>query len=187
MKRKHFAAIFRQFPSFFNPQNTQLEIVIATAAHIPVIQQITAEVWPPTYVPIIGEEQVQYMLGRFYSDTALLQQMTEYGHTFLVGYDDGEPVAFASYSEIEPAVYKLHKLYILTSQQGKGIGRRLVDHIIADIRQRGAMALRLNVNIHNHPAMAFYERMGFQHFGDEDIDIGSGYFMNDHILQLPVK
>ncbi len=129
---------------------------------------------------------MNYMLDRFYSSDALRKQMEEDNHTFIVGYDESEPVAFAAYSEIEQGVYKLHKLYILTTQQGKGIGRAMVNHIVADIKKTGASALRLNVNIYNTPAMSFYERLGFAHFKDEDIDIGGGFFMNDHVLQLTV-
>lgn len=143
------------------------------------------QVWPQTYTPIIGAEQVSYMLGRFYDPEALKQQM-ENGHQFLLAYDEAIPVAFASYSGIEPQIYKLHKLYIILGQQGKGIGRFLIDHIVADLKQRNATALRLNVNRYNTAARAFYEKTGFKQILEEDIDIGNGYFMNDYVLSLPI-
>lgn len=161
-----------------------LEIITANTSHIPLIRNLTMQVWPQTYIPIVGEAQVNYMLDRFYTPDALQSQMTEQQHRFIIGHTDGTPVAFASYSEIEPAIYKLHKLYIITSMQGKGIGRALADHIVAGVKALGGTSLRLNVNIHNHPAMSFYKRYGFYHLRDEDIDIGSGYYMNDHVLQL---
>jgi len=124
------------------------------------------------------------MLGRFYTPEALAHQMTELGHRFIIGYEGKEPVAFASYSEIMPGIYKLHKLYVIMAMKGKGAGRAMVDHIVADIKRVNANQLRLNVNIYNKGAMAFYERYGFRHLLDEDIDIGEGYFMNDHVLGL---
>jgi len=163
-----------------------LEIITAGIAHIPLIRELTMQVWPQTYIPIVGEPQVNYMLERFYSPGALEAQMTVQQHHFVVGYEGGVPVAFASYSEIEPSVYKLHKLYIVTTMQGKGVGKGMVDHIVADVKQRNGSALRLNVNIYNLAAMAFYEKYGFRHLRDEDIDIGSGYFMNDHVLVYDV-
>lgn len=161
-----------------------LSVATATEAHIPLIINLTMQVWPQTYVPIIGEEQVAYMLGRFYSPDALEKQMREYHHKIILCYSNDVPVAFAAYSEIEPQVFKLHKLYIIPGNQGQGIGRFIIEHIIADINAHGAATLRLNVNIHNHAAKAFYERIGFTHFKDEDIDIGNGWFMNDHVLEL---
>lgn len=148
------------------------------------IRDITMQVWPQTYVPIIGEEQVAYMLGRFYSPQALEQQMTRDGHRFLIGYRDDEAVAFASWSEIEPGVCKLHKLYTAVSAQGTGVGRAMVDRVVKDAGVHGASSLRLNVNIHNHAAMAFYHKYGFVRIYDEDIDIGRGFFMNDHVYAI---
>jgi GNAT superfamily N-acetyltransferase len=163
-----------------------LKIEKADIAAIPLIRSLTMGVWPQTYIPIIGEQQVAYMLGRFYTPEALEMQMAQYGHQFIICYNGGEPVAFASYGEIEAGIYKLHKIYILPGQQGKGIGGHMLAHITNELRAKQVKELRLNVNIHNHAAMAFYEKVGFRHVKDEDIDIGSGYFMNDHVLGLPL-
>lgn len=142
------------------------------------------QVWPQTYTPLVGAEQVKYMLDRFYSPEALARQMTEQGHHFVVSHADGRPVAFASWGQLEPGICKLHKLYVGTLVQGKGYGRLLVDRVAMDTQASGAHSLRLNVNIHNHAAMAFYERYGFRRVYDEDIDIGSGFFMNDHVYEV---
>ena len=163
-----------------------LRIVNASVSYIPLIRTLTMQIWPQTYVPIIGQEQVAYMLDRFYSEASLLDQMTHQQHQFIIAYEDEEPVAFASYGRIGPDTFKLHKLYILPAMQGKGVGRSLVEHIAAAVKKEGSEWLTLNVNIHNHAAMAFYERTGFTHFRSEDIDIGGGYFMNDHVLRRPV-
>jgi ribosomal protein S18 acetylase RimI-like enzyme len=96
------------------------------------------------------------------------------------------PVGFASYSEVNPSIYKLHKIYILPNQQGFGIGKQVIDYIIDDIQQRGATALQLNVN-RNNPAKNFYEKIGFEVVRSEDGDIGNGYFMNDYIMEKKLQ
>jgi len=160
-----------------------LSIRNAAVTDIPLIRDLAMQVWPQTYIPILGDEQVAYMLGLFYTPDALQKQM-EQGHRFIICNCSGQPAAFASWSEIEPFFFKLHKIYITPGQQGKGIGRFVIDHIVNELQQAGAKELRLNVNIYNNAAKAFYEKTGFQHIGDEDIDIGGGYFMNDHVLSL---
>lgn len=142
------------------------------------------QVWPQTYIPIIGEAQVAYMLDSFYSPQALTVQMEEQAHQFIIAYQDDIPVAFAAYSPLNPDTWKLHKLYILPQVQGKGIGKQMVHYIKNGVSATGAKSLILNVNIYNASAIAFYNRYGFQHLRDEDIDIGNGYFMNDHVYQL---
>ena len=162
-----------------------LSIKKAAIADIPLIRELAMQVWPQTYTPILGEAQVAYMLGLFYAPDALQSQVDQ-GHQFIICSDGGQPVAFASWSEASPGVFKLHKIYAITGQQGKGIGRFIIGNIINELKHAGAKELRLNVNIHNHSAKAFYEKTGFRHLADEDIDIGGGYFMNDHVLSLTI-
>ena len=62
------------------------------------------------------------MLELIYNEKILKKQM-EQGVEFIIVYDGVHAVGFASFSLIQPQVYKLHKIYVLPSQQGKGTGR----------------------------------------------------------------
>ncbi len=124
------------------------------------------------------------MLDKFYSPGELKKQMEELTHRFIICYSDGQPVAFASWSEVAPHIFKLHKIYILPGCQGNGIGKCMIKHIVEDTRTMNAKELRLNVNRYNYSAMTFYEKTGFKLLFEEDIDIGNGYFMNDYVLSL---
>jgi ribosomal protein S18 acetylase RimI-like enzyme len=104
------------------------------------------------------------------------------GCRFIVVYDGTEPVGFAAYQEIKTAVWKLHKIYILASQQGKGTGKFVIDYITKEIQQQGAIALQLQVNRNNN-AKGFYEKIGFVAIEEADFDIGNGFFMNDYVME----
>ena len=58
----------------------------------------------------------------------------------------------------------------------------MLDHIVSAVKQKDASSLQLNVNRKNK-ALHFYEKQGFKIIREEDIDIGSGYFMNDYVLE----
>lgn len=166
---------------------SKLDIKNATTADISVIGRLAMDVWPQTYTPIIGSQQVAYMLGLFYNPAELQKQIEEPGHRFIICYSDLQPVGFASWSQIQPDVYKLHKIYILPDQQGKGTGRYMMEYIVAEIKAKRGKYLRLNVNRFNYAAKTFYTKTGFKRLGDEDIAIGNGYFMNDHILSMRIE
>jgi GNAT superfamily N-acetyltransferase len=147
---------------------------------------LAQQIWPNTYGEILGPEQLKYMLNLIYSPMALRRQMVDEHQQFLIVEQADEPIGFASWSATgDPGIYKLHKLYVLPGRQGKGLGRTLLQFIFETIRPEGATKLRLNVNRVNK-ARQFYERMGFTVIGEEDIDIGHGYFMNDYIMEIPV-
>ena len=162
-----------------------LTIRQATQEDAKLIRELSWKVWPQTYSSLLSAEQIDYMMELMYSEKALLQQMQK-DHQFLIASDNNAPVAFASYSEVDVSIYKLHKIYVLTSEQGKGFGKHIIDHIIKEIKRKNALALRLNVNRQNI-AKQFYEKLGFQVIAEEDIDIGNGYFMNDYVMEKKLK
>ncbi|HET9745065.1 MAG TPA: GNAT family N-acetyltransferase [Chitinophagaceae bacterium] len=162
------------------------EIKIATTQEIPLIRELTFRVWPQTYASILSQEQIDYMLDMMYSERSLEKQINKEGCKFIIVYDDGNPVGFASYSEVEPDRWKLHKIYILQNQQGKGTGKFVIDHIIEDLKKKNASSLFLQVNKHNN-AKGFYEKLGFTEVDFVNIDIGNGFFMNDYVMEKKLK
>ncbi len=154
---------------------------------IPVIQDLAEKAWKAAYSSIISPDQMKYMLDLFYSEPSLKKQMQD-GHQFIIAKEKGKAVGFASYavkSAGEPHTYRLHKIYIDPSQQGKGIGKLLIGFIINDISTHDATSLELNVNRQNK-AMDFYSKIGFKVLREEDINIGNGFFMNDYVMSLPL-
>jgi diamine N-acetyltransferase len=158
-----------------------LTIRNATAEDIPLIRDLCFRVWPQTYASILSRDKIDYMLEYMYSIASLQQQM-EHGSQFIFVYDDETPVGFAAYLPKEHGIYKLDKIYVLPSQQGKGTGRFVIDHIITEIKQKGATALQLQVN-RNNKAKNFYEKLGFVVIDYQDFDIGNGFFMNDYVME----
>ncbi len=164
-------------------------IVPATLKDIPTIIQLAEGTWEPTYRFILSREQMEYMYRVIYTPAALKRQMAEQHHTFLLAYVDGQPAGFASFSpqlpadgpEGAPTDYKLHKIYVLPTQQGQGLGLHLVEAVEEAARRAGGRTLDLNVNRYN-PAISFYERRGFVRQREEDVPIGP-YFMNDYIMR----
>ena len=152
----------------------------ATEDDIDIIRSLANIIWPPTFGEILSAKQISYMLELIYSEKSLKKQITE-GHNFLIAEDNNAPAAYADYSLPKNDVYKLHKIYVLPNQQGKGIGKLLIEFIIKTIKKENASSLLLNVNRYNK-AKSMYERLGFTVIGEEDIDIGEGYFMNDYIM-----
>jgi GNAT superfamily N-acetyltransferase len=158
-----------------------LEIRNATVDNIPLIRELTFKIWPQTYASIISKEQIDYMLEMMYSASSLEKQFKE-GCRFIIAYDDKDPVAFASFQHVGSDAYKLHKIYVLSSQQGKGTGKFIIDHISDTIKKNNARSLELQVNI-NNKARQFYEKLGFTEVDRINLDIGNGYFMNDYIMR----
>ena len=159
----------------------------AKLSDIAIINDLANCIWPRAYKDILSADQMEYMLDLIYSPSSLKKQLKDLHHKFIIVYEDKIPVGFASYSlKINTKdIFRLHKIYILQSQQGKGVGKFLLDKIIADITPSGAKFIELNVN-RNNTALHFYKKLGFKIIAEEDIDIDNGYFMNDYVMELPL-
>lgn len=122
------------------------------------------------------------MLEMMYSETSLAKQMSEEGCSFILVYENGNAVGFASFSEVETGIWKLHKIYVLPNQQGKGTGRFVLESILNTIKEKEAKAIQLQVNRYNK-AKDFYEKLGFSVIKIADFEIGNGFFMNDYVME----
>jgi ribosomal protein S18 acetylase RimI-like enzyme len=141
--------------------------------------------WKPTYKHILSEPQMDYMMRLLYSPHILQKQITEKHYQFIIAMNEESNIGFASYFLINPndiTAYKLQKLYINPEQQGEGIGKKLIDFVIEDIKLKGAQSLELNVNRSNK-AIQFYQKLRFEIIREEDINIGNNYFMNDYVMR----
>jgi len=159
-------------------------IVPNTDSQFTVVRDIAFEVWPKTYGAILTEAQLTYMLEMMYSVAALQEQATLKQHHFVLIYSNDEAVGFASFEHNvnHSGKTKIHKIYILSSQQGKGTGKALVDYIEQQALAIGDKALFLNVNKYNS-AIQFYQKIGFEITKEEVIDIGYGFVMDDYVME----
>lgn len=154
----------------------------ATINDIRIIHKLAHVIWWPTYRDILDKEQIMLMLQNMYSEKALEQQMNE-GIHFLIAERQSRPVGFAGYSltDDEHKIFKLHKIYVLPSEQRKGTGKRLVEYVQSLVRDAGGKIVELNVNRLN-PAFMFYKKLGFEVHKQVDIPYYH-YVMNDYVMR----
>lgn len=158
----------------------------ASKKDLSVIQHIATVAYHDTYVPILGQEQVDFMLDKTYSLNALQEQLDQ-GHMFIIALEQEQKVGFASFTlmEANKRACKLHKLYLLPEKKGSGLGKFLVNEVILTAKKLGSKSLLLNVNRFNK-AIGFYEKMGFSVKEKVDIPIGERYYMNDFIMERDI-
>lgn len=160
-----------------------ITFIEATKDQLPVIHKLAYRIWPAAFGGILTDAQITYMLNWMYSLPALKQQLEEGCH-FLILKEDEKAVGYASYQfNIVEGVTKLHKIYLLPSVQGKGLGKLLITEVIKRAKENKQSFLQLNVNRYNKAAH-FYTRLGFQVVKEINNDIGNGYFMNDYVMEL---
>ncbi|WP_439481584.1 GNAT family N-acetyltransferase [Cyclobacterium plantarum] len=165
-----------------------ITIYQADSQHIPLIQDMAKIIWPIAFGEILSSEQLAYMMDMMYSKGSLQEQMEKKAHKFLIASKGKEPLGFASYElhHLGLPQLKIHKLYILPTAQGRGIGKEILTYLETEGEKTGMKNMVLNVNKYNSKAFQFYEKQGFTKIKDEVIPIGNGYVMDDFTLKKKI-
>lgn len=138
-------------------------------------------IWHEHFIPIIGIEQVEYMLEKFQSYNALKKAVDKDGYVYFMAYDND---VFCGYSGIKPEednVIFISKVYVESSHRKKGIASKLIDAIKSAYPEY--KKLWLTVNRHNTEPVSVYKRMGFCVTREQAADIGGGFVMDDYIME----
>lgn len=156
-----------------------LKLKKAESADANAIAALAERIWRVHYPPIIGAEQVEFMLTTMHTPAKVVEQM-EKGTTFSFIVNGEKVIGYIATSIPASGELFIHKFYIDPNQQGKGIGKKVFDEILELNPQ--TETIRLTVNRMNYKSINFYYKVGFVIEEVKDFDIGGGYFMNDFVM-----
>ena len=149
--------------------------------HFKAIEDLARVIWEEHYTPIIGAEQVVYMLRNFQSAEAVEKQIQAGMQYYLVGLGS-VPVGYLAFN-LEPNGLFLSKIYVLKEKRGMGLGRASMEFVESKASDLGRNAISLTVNKNNSHSIRAYEKMGFVNLDAIETDIGSGFVMDDYLMR----
>ena len=110
----------------------------------------------PIEKDLFGVEQ--WSAGMFWNELAA-------GHPYVAAVQDGEVVGYAGLVVAPPDEAWVNNMAVRRDHQRRGIGRALLDELLAIARRNGARHTLLEVASDNVPAQALYDSYGFEVIG----------------------
>jgi putative acetyltransferase len=107
------------------------------------------------------------------------------GYIFLA-YSGAEAVGCVALIPIRDGTYELSKMAVSPHLRGRGIGRRLLQHTIAQAKGLGAKSLFLGSNTRLKNAVHLYESVGFRHVKPESLP-PMPYSRADVFMEMPLR
>ena len=129
----------------------------ATSDDLGAVVAVGHRTWPATYEPIAGADYVAMGLAKWWTSDATLPAIRAGRVT--VAEVDGEIVGMAAVGPSDGHLV-IWKLYVVPECQGRGLGRQLVEAVLARARESYA-DIRLACLVGNDGAAAFYRSQGF--------------------------
>jgi putative acetyltransferase len=94
-----------------------------------------------------------------------VEEMAAPDTTVFIAREDGKAIACGALRRHAGSIGEVKRMYTVPEQQGKGIGGRILDQIIATARKEGFTKLVLETGDRHPAAWRVYERAGFTRCG----------------------
>ena len=150
------------------------------------IADLAKVIWNEHFTPIIGKDQVDYMVEKFQSYPALKEQISEEYEYYQI-FSGGE---FCGYTGIHPGEDNrlfLSKLYLKKESRGHHLATGAFSFLKEICRERGYSAIWLTCNKHNDNSLGVYRHFGFEIVDTQEADIGGGFIMDDYIMEYKMS
>lgn len=139
------------------------------------------QVWHEYFTTILSLEQIDYMVDQFQSEHALKKQIANEGYEYYMMVSNQKVIGYIGIHPEETMF--LSKLYLLKDYRGKGYASRAFRFIEKRAKELGLSKIWLTVNRYNTHTIQVYEKKGFQIVRSQVTDIGSGYVMDDYVME----
>lgn len=165
---------------------------VATPADAAALSLLGQATFLETYAGILGAEDILAHCATQHAESVYAQWLADPDYRcWIVEASHGSaPVGYlvlapaeVPVKDPEPTDIEVKRIYLLHRFQHVGAGRRLMEAAQRHARACGRLRLLLGVYSRNHPALAFYDRMGYQRVGERTFRVGSSDYF-DYLLGL---
>ena len=152
------------------------------------IATLAKTIWEEHYTPLIGRDQVNYMLNKFQSTNRIYEDINSGEYIYYIA--NCHECKFVGYCGIKTdqdskGIF-LSKLYVKLNFRGLGISRNFLNLMIEKAKAEGYDHIWLTVNKNNFNSIAAYKKMGFVVVEEMVSDIGNGFVMDDYKMSLDI-
>lgn len=167
-------------------RNAHLVLVpVQTIEQIDELSRLADIIWREYYQPILGPDQVDYMLENIQSKD-IMEKDIDTGKLDYFLIMSAEKAAGYLAIQLQEDTLFISKLYLLKEARGIGYAYQIMQKMVDLAKKEKKHAVELTVNKFNEPSIAFYEKFGFIRTQAIVSPIGGGFVMDDYVYRFMV-
>ena len=150
---------------------------------VPADAEVLAELGASTFVETFGhlysDADLQAFLEESHAVAAYAKTLANPDYALWIAERDGHAIGYAQagpcglpHEDVRPGDGELKRLYLRQSEQNGGVGRALMDAVMAWLERDGPRPLWISVWSENLGAQRFYARHGFEFAGEYEFPVG---------------
>jgi diamine N-acetyltransferase len=157
--------------------NIQPHIKTATIQDVEALCQIGAKTFVETYGEQNTPENLQKYLEEKFNKKQISDEINTPETTFLLVEWDNQTIGYAKMrlnlaENPDPKALEIERIYIEKERHGLKLGAALMQKCIDVALQKQYQSLWLGVWEHNPKALAFYQKWGFEIYGEHIFQLG---------------
>lgn len=156
-----------------------IEIKEATLQDLPGLRAVAISSYTDTFAEFNTPANMQAFFNEAYSATAFEREFNETNSRTYLAWDFDKLVGFVRLRECDevktmlgPNTIELQRLYVLSSAQGKSVGKQLMETALSWALEKKYEWIWLGVWERNFKAQKFYEKWGFEKFSEHVFKMG---------------
>lgn len=156
-----------------------LTIRFATVEDAKLIADLSRKTFYETFGYLNTKANMDKFMNEQFTRDKLVQEVGAPENIFLLIFDDDTPVGYAKlrHGKSYPAFegkdsVEIARIYVINSYIGAGVGKELIRKCIFLARDMKKEIIWLGVWEKNHRAIAFYNKWGFEKFGEHPFVLG---------------
>lgn len=166
-----------------------IQIIQATEKDAALVTALSRSTFYDSFIENNTEADMQLFLDTYFTVENIAKELARPSNYCFVAYEHDVPAGYVNLregntpSELEGKnVMEIGRIYVVQDRIGSGIGKRLMQLSISLASEKKKEVLWLGVWEHNPRAIAFYERWGFEKFGEHKFILGTDV-QNDWLMK----
>ncbi|MDW3193368.1 MAG: GNAT family N-acetyltransferase [Cytophagales bacterium] len=150
-----------------------------------------------TFVAAFGSYNTESDMNQYLDERVTINYMTKEldtdGSFFYFAKMNGTLIGYlklnidqAQNEPLGPKSLELERIYVISTQQGQGIGQQLLNFAYSMAKEWNKSTIWLGVWDQNPGAIKLYERNGFQPFGSHDFQLGDD-LQTDILMKMELE
>lgn len=141
--------------------------------------------WKTTYTGLIPNDFIDSRIYRVREIADRNRRDIELENRFIVAKEDNTVIGFAWYGKSRNEAFidsgEIYALYVLSGFQRKGIGRKIFDYCIEELKKDGYKSLIINC-LEGNKSVEFYKHIGGKVVGKSSDEIQGVHLISDILL-----
>ena len=138
---------------------------VESDSDVNILVQIAHEIWSDHFGPLFDIETLAKLIECVQSKKAILSQIEDGYQYFFIFEGENKLGYFAYKINLLRDELFLSKIYIYSEQRGKGIGKKVLNHLEKLSHDTGIRKITLTVYHKNTSSIKAYEKWGFLNLG----------------------